>query len=94
MTDMKTNEKQSPHNIELLLPWHAAGTLNSRDADEVEKALAQDKELADAPGTTSHPSYRPKLKIATISTSSGSSEESGWNKSLPGKETQSCARGS
>jgi hypothetical protein len=46
MTDMITNEKPSPHNIELLLPWHAAGTLNSRDADEVEKTLAQDKELA------------------------------------------------
>jgi len=46
MTDVKTNEKPSPHNIELLLPWHAAGTLNSRDADDVDKALAQDKELA------------------------------------------------
>ncbi len=45
MTDVKTNEKQSPHSIELLLPWHAAGTLNSRDADDVDKALAQDKEL-------------------------------------------------
>jgi hypothetical protein len=40
MTDVKTNEKPSPHNIELLLPWHAAGTLNSRDADEVEKTLS------------------------------------------------------
>jgi hypothetical protein len=46
MTDVKTNEKQSPHNIELLLPWHAAGTLNSRDAEDVDKALAQDEELA------------------------------------------------
>jgi hypothetical protein len=46
MTDVKTNEKQSPHSIELLLPWHAAGTLNSRDAEDVDKALAQDKELA------------------------------------------------
>ena len=50
--------------------------------------------LSGAPGTTSRPSYRPKLKIATISTSSGSSEECRWNKSPPGKETQSCARGS
>jgi len=46
MTDVKTNEKPSPHNIELLLPWHAAGTLKRRDADDVDKALAQDKELA------------------------------------------------
>ena len=45
MTDMKTNENRSLH-IELLLPWHAVRTLNSRDAEEVEKALAQDKELA------------------------------------------------
>jgi hypothetical protein len=45
MTNMKTNEKPSMYQIELLLPWHAAGTLNGRDADEVEKALAQDKEL-------------------------------------------------
>jgi hypothetical protein len=46
MTDMKTNEKPSPHNIELLLPWHAAGTLNSRDAEDIDKAPAEDKELA------------------------------------------------
>jgi hypothetical protein len=45
MTDMITNEKPPQYKIELLLPWHAAGTLNSRDADEVEKTLAQDKEL-------------------------------------------------
>ena len=29
-----------------LLPWHAAGTLNRRDADRVEQALASDRELA------------------------------------------------
>jgi hypothetical protein len=46
MTDVKTDEKPSPRNIELLLPWHAAGTLNSRDAEDVDRALAQDKELA------------------------------------------------
>jgi hypothetical protein len=28
------------------LPWHATGTLNSRDASDVDKALAQDRELA------------------------------------------------
>ncbi len=32
--------------IEALLPWHAAGTLNRRDADRVERALAGDRELA------------------------------------------------
>lgn len=43
---MKTNEKPSPEEIEALLPWHATGTLSGDEAQEVEKALAQDKELA------------------------------------------------
>ncbi len=30
----------------MLLPWHAAGTLNARDARRVEEALAHDPELA------------------------------------------------
>ena len=34
------------NDIELLLPWHAAGTLNRRDAARVEQALANDNELA------------------------------------------------
>ena len=42
----KMNGKPSPDEIEALLPWHAAGTLDSADAEEVEKALAQDKEFA------------------------------------------------
>jgi anti-sigma factor RsiW len=42
----KMNGKPSPDELEALLPWHATGTLNSRDAAEVEEALAQDKELA------------------------------------------------
>src|ERR1700747_215981 len=46
MTDVKPNEKPSPHDIELLMPWHAAGTLNSRDAEDVDKALSQDEDLA------------------------------------------------
>ena len=37
---------QEPSEIELLLPWHAAGTLNARDARRVEEALARDPELA------------------------------------------------
>ncbi|MCA6110198.1 hypothetical protein [Bradyrhizobium cenepequi] len=37
---------QEPSDIELLLPWHAAGTLNARDARRVEEALASDPELA------------------------------------------------
>jgi len=32
--------------IEDLLPWHATGTLNRRDAERVEKALLADRELA------------------------------------------------
>ncbi|VIO70966.1 hypothetical protein [Bradyrhizobium ivorense] len=37
---------QEPGDIEMLLPWHAAGTLNARDARRVEDALARDPELA------------------------------------------------
>ncbi len=35
-----------PEDIEALLPWHAAGTLNARDARRVEEALARDPALA------------------------------------------------
>jgi hypothetical protein len=38
--------EQEPSEIELLLPWHAAGTLNPRDAKRVEEALARDPALA------------------------------------------------
>lgn len=38
--------EREPTDIELLLPWHAAGTLNARDAQRVEDALARDPELA------------------------------------------------
>jgi anti-sigma factor RsiW len=37
---------QDPGAIEALLPWHAAGTLNARDARRVDEALASDPELA------------------------------------------------
>ena len=37
---------EEPGEIETLLPWHAAGTLNARDARRVEEALARDPELA------------------------------------------------
>jgi len=33
-------------DIEVLLPWHASGTLSRRDSERVEQALAQDAELA------------------------------------------------
>ena len=42
----KTNQKMSAEDIEALLPWYAAGTLEPREADEVEAALAADTELA------------------------------------------------
>jgi hypothetical protein len=35
-----------PDDIEGLLPWHAAGTLNARDARRVEEALSRDTRLA------------------------------------------------
>ena len=38
--------EQEPGEIELLLPWHAAGTLNARDVRRVDEALARDPELA------------------------------------------------
>jgi hypothetical protein len=38
--------EEEPGEIEMLLPWHAAGTLNARDARRVEEALARDPVLA------------------------------------------------
>jgi hypothetical protein len=40
------NEESEHQEIEALLPWHAAGTLNRRDTNRVEQALADDRELA------------------------------------------------
>jgi hypothetical protein len=39
----KERERQE---IESLLPWHAAGTLDRRDTERVERALAEDSGLA------------------------------------------------
>jgi anti-sigma factor RsiW len=46
MMALKKMLDQEPSEIEMLLPWHAAGTLNARDARRVEEALARDPELA------------------------------------------------
>jgi len=46
---MATSKKileQEPGETEMLLPWHATGTLNARDARRVDEALARDPELA------------------------------------------------
>ena len=46
---MNTNKNEAdklPDEVELLLPWHAAGTLSRRDAARVEQALANDNQLA------------------------------------------------
>src|ERR1700676_3104432 len=43
---MNAIDKETPSEIEELLPWHAAGTLSRRDAQRVEDALASDPELA------------------------------------------------
>jgi hypothetical protein len=44
---MNTNEADKlPEDVELLLPWHAAGSLSRRDAARVEQALANDNVLA------------------------------------------------
>jgi hypothetical protein len=42
----KKMREQEPNEIEMLLPWHAAGTLSARDARRVEEALARDPNLA------------------------------------------------
>src|SRR5215216_4840920 len=46
MNAIKKEAQELPEDIELLLPWHAAGTLSRRDAARVEQALANDNELA------------------------------------------------
>jgi hypothetical protein len=40
------NKERERHEIESLLPWHAAGTLDRCDAERVERAFAEDSELA------------------------------------------------
>src|SRR6476619_135891 len=39
-------DQEEPSEIEMLLPFHAAGTLNARDTRRVDEALASDPELA------------------------------------------------
>ena len=46
MAASKKMLEQEPSEIEMLLPFHAAGTLNARDARRVDEALARDPELA------------------------------------------------
>ena len=41
-----TVQDEQPGEIEALLPWHAAGTLNARDSRRVDEALAADPDLA------------------------------------------------
>lgn len=42
----RENADREPSELEALLPFHAAGTLNARDTRRVEEALARDPELA------------------------------------------------
>jgi hypothetical protein len=46
MATSKKIREREPGEIEMLLPWHAAGTLNARDSRRVEEALAGDPALA------------------------------------------------
>ena len=46
MNTKKNEAEKLPEDVELLLPWHAAGTLSRRDTARVEQALANDNELA------------------------------------------------
>jgi hypothetical protein len=43
---MMTKNETERRDIEALLPWHAAGTLSRRDAQRVETALKEDRDLA------------------------------------------------
>jgi len=43
---MNGAKEREPSEIELLLPWHAAGMLDERESQQVEAALASDPELA------------------------------------------------
>jgi hypothetical protein len=43
---MITKNETERRDIEALLPWHAAGTLSRRDAQRVEAALQDDRDLA------------------------------------------------
>jgi anti-sigma factor RsiW len=43
---MNAADERERSEIEYLLPWHAAGTLDQRDMERVEAALAEDVELA------------------------------------------------
>lgn len=47
MITMKSLREQGLGEIEMLLPWYAAGALNAHDAKSVEKALACDAGLAE-----------------------------------------------
>lgn len=46
MTADDHSPDDKPDDVELLLPWHATGTLSPRDARRVEEALARDPALA------------------------------------------------
>src|ERR1700739_5168157 len=46
MAASKKMLEREPGEVEMLLPFHAAGTLNARDARRVEEALARDPDLA------------------------------------------------
>jgi hypothetical protein len=46
MVGRKSMLKRKPNEIEMLMPWHAAGTLNAHDTRRIDKALVRDPELA------------------------------------------------
>ena len=46
MTAVSKLPDMPPEEVEALLPWHAAGTLSTRDARRVDEALARDPKLA------------------------------------------------
>jgi anti-sigma factor RsiW len=46
MTALSKLPDMHPEEVEALLPWHAAGTLSTRDARRVDEALARDPKLA------------------------------------------------
>ena len=54
---MTAANENDVNDIELLLPWHAAGTLSRRDKQRVEAALAKVRREAFVPPRSSDAAY-------------------------------------
>ena len=55
---------QEPSEIEMLLPFHAAGTLNARDTRRVDEALASDEHVKK--NRSAHPKRRQAAALQNL----------------------------